>query len=302
MANHKSNTHIQYRGRFAPSPSGPLHFGSLVAALGSWVDARANKGEWLVRIEDIDPPREVKGAIDDILISLEMFGLNWDQEILYQSSRLDDYQAILEQLINDGLVYRCICTRKEIKASGGIYQNTCRALNISEDLEHSLRLKVINPDLEFTDCFQGRCKTKSGVAHEDFILKRKDGLFAYMLAVVLDDVHQQISHVIRGSDLIDTTIQQINLFKALNKNHPIYGHLPVAVDRHGLKLSKQNHAQAVMTGAENVSEILHQCLEFLKQSPPNELKSESKEVILSWATQHWRPDNFKDTFQIVHNK
>ena len=303
---------IKYRGRFAPSPSGPLHFGSLIAALGSWLDAKAHDGEWLVRMEDIDPPREIAGAADDILKTLEQYGLYWDQNVTYQSHRLTLYQNVLEQLEDNNLIYRCICTRNQIKQTGGIYQNICRHKIHSAQTPYSLRLKVNQLPSFFDDLFQGKCQTREKSAQEDFILKRKDHLYAYMLAVVVDDREQQISHVIRGADLLETTAQQLYLFdvltslnnKLLNDKRltqplpcylPSYGHLPLAVDNNGLKLSKQNHASAI--SKEDVGETLWKALTFLKQNPPVELAKEPKENLLIWAVENWQPNNFKETRQ-----
>jgi len=287
-----------YRGRFAPSPSGPLHFGSLVAALGSWLDARHHGGEWLIRIEDIDPPREVVGSADLILYTLEKFGLYWDQKISYQHSNLHAYQQLLEQLFNRNKVYRCTCTRKQIRGAGNRYNNRCRTLNHDMSIPHSIRLNVSDPVLGFTDCFQGPCETELAQASEDFILKRKDGLFAYMLAVVADDIQQNITHVIRGSDLLDTTTQQLYLFQLLGATTPVYGHLPLAINNEGLKLSKQNHAPAI--SVDHISETLWQALSFLKQNPPQALRTDNKEVLLDWAIQHWNPLSFQGNQKIVY--
>jgi glutamyl-Q tRNA(Asp) synthetase len=286
-----------YRGRFAPSPSGPLHFGSLVAALGSWLDARNHHGEWLLRIEDIDPPREVAGAADDILSTLDTYGLHWDQEVSYQSHHLKRYQQILEQLHNDDLVYRCNCTRKQIKALGGIYQNTCRNKKLAQQSEYALRLKVDISTNGFDDCYQGYCTIDENTANEDFILKRKDGFYAYMLAVVVDDIDQNISHVIRGADLLETTQQQRCLFNILKKSPPIYGHLPLAVNEQGMKLSKQNHAQAISLN--KVNENIWQALTFLQQAPPEELRHDSKEQLLQWAVENWQSQLFANKTQMV---
>jgi len=288
---------ISYRGRFAPSPSGPLHFGSLVAALGSWLDAKYHQGEWLLRIEDIDPPREMVGAAEDILKTLEAYGLHWDKEVSYQSHHLKKYQDVVDQLLNKALVYPCNCSRKQIKASGGIYQNSCRDKNISTQSDFSLRLKVDSPIIGFEDCYQGFCETNENSAAEDFILKRKDGLYAYMLAVVVDDEQQKITHVIRGADLLETTVQQMTLFKTLNRKTPIYGHLPLAINQQGTKLSKQNHAKAISLN--RVTENLWQALAFLQQSPPNELRYDSKENLLQWAIKNWQSLNFAGKRKIL---
>jgi len=287
-----------YRGRFAPSPTGPLHFGSLIAALGSWLDARHNNGEWLVRIEDIDPPREVDGAADLILKTLDSYGLYWDQTVLYQSSNQPQYQQILETLLSQDKVYRCTCTRKKIRLIGGVYKNLCRTQNHNSSTSHSLRLKVNDPILAFDDYYLGTCETEHRSAQEDFILKRKDGLFAYMLAVVVDDIQQNITHVIRGADLLETTTQQLYLYNQLEVKPPVFGHLPLAVNHLGLKLSKQNHAPGI--SLEHINETLWQALIFLNQNPDESLKKESKENLLAWAIEHWKPELFRDKQQIAY--
>ncbi|MCP3673375.1 MAG: tRNA glutamyl-Q(34) synthetase GluQRS [Gammaproteobacteria bacterium] len=287
-----------YRGRFAPSPSGPLHFGSLIAALGSWLDARHHKGKWFVRIEDIDPPREIAGAADNILATLENFGLIWDGQVTYQSENQHHYQQVLLQLFDEQEVYRCTCTRKQIQSSNGIYTNFCRDKQHSSKTDHSLRLKIHQPVTSFEDCYHGHYNTALHSASEDFIVKRKDGFYAYMLAVVVDDIEQQITHVIRGADLLETTSQQLYLFKLLKYSLPIFGHLPVATNNQGLKLSKQNYAPSIADAP--VNETLWLALNFLKQSPPIELRKENTSLLLDWATQHWQPNKFKGKQQFLH--
>ncbi|RRS07744.1 tRNA glutamyl-Q(34) synthetase GluQRS [Pseudoalteromonas sp. J010] len=249
-----------YRGRFAPSPSGPLHFGSLVAALGSYLDAKANRGQWLVRIEDIDTPRVVSGAAENILATLEAYGLYWDEVVVYQSQRHTLYQSYLDELTSNELVYACQCTRKQIKAMGGFYNNHCRDLNLSLQ-GNALRLQQRSPVTEFNDKIQGAVVIPNAIAHEDYITKRRDGLFAYQLVVVVDDIEQQISHVVRGADLLAPTARQISLFQQLNQSVPEYAHLPLAVAAPGFKLSKQNHAPAIDT--HHPLPTLHAALRYL---------------------------------------
>ncbi|MEJ6476181.1 tRNA glutamyl-Q(34) synthetase GluQRS [Pseudoalteromonas piscicida] len=249
-----------YRGRFAPSPSGPLHFGSLVAALSSYLDAKVNQGQWLVRIEDIDTPRVVAGAADEILATLEAYGLYWDEDIVYQSQRHALYQAYLDKLTSDSLVYACQCTRKQIKAMGGFYNNHCRALTLSWH-ENALRLQQHCPVTEFNDAIQGAVVIPHALAHEDYIVKRRDGLFAYQLVVVVDDIEQQINHIVRGADLLAPTARQISLFQQLEQSPPRYAHVPLAVAEPGFKLSKQNHAPAIDT--RNPLPTLHAALRYL---------------------------------------
>jgi len=201
-------------------------------------------------------------------------------------------------LIEQDLVYRCTCTRRQIQSTGGTYTNLCRTQQHPASIEHSLRLKVINPVFDFEDCFQGMCNIDGISANEDFIIKRKDGLFAYMLAVVIDDIRQHITHVIRGADLLNTTTQQLYLFKCLKTRPPVYGHLPLAVNLQGMKLSKQNHAQAL--SMVNISETLWYALAFLKQNPPQTMQKEHSEVLLEWAVQNWKPESFAKNQQFIY--
>lgn len=280
----------EYRGRFAPSPSGFLHFGSLLAALASFLDAKAytsssgQQGKWLVRIEDIDPPREQKGASAAILKTLEAFGLHWDEQVLYQSQQTESYRSLLDNLHQQGLSYHCQCTRADIKAIGGIYQGHCR------DLKHTIdnsAVRLINQygHHQFNDLFQGSIHCDQQLAREDFTIHRKDGLFAYQLAVVHDDIYQGITHVIRGCDLLEPTARQLTLFATLNKQPPIYGHVPLAVTDKGFKLSKQNKAPAIDN--KNPQPALIAALKFLGQSPDLNLVHESVADIISWAITHW---------------
>lgn len=273
-----------YRGRFAPSPSGLLHFGSLIAALASYLDAKHNQGKWLVRIEDIDPPREKKGASAEILTTLENYGLLWDEEVLYQSKQTQLYQAVLADLAKQNLSYHCACTRAQIKADGGVYQGHCRPLQL--EASHCAT-RVINSSgiSEYVDLIQGLVHCDKALAKEDFIVKRKDKLFAYQLAVVVDDIYQGISHVIRGCDLLEPTARQLSFYHILKHKPPQFGHFPLAVTDLGFKLSKQNNAPAIDT--KNPIPSVIAALSFLGQKPPSELKDASIDELLSWAIQHW---------------
>lgn len=271
-----------YRGRFAPSPSGPLHFGSLVAALASYLAAKTVNGQWLVRIEDIDTPRVVKNADTHILTALEHFGLHWDGEVVYQSQRHDLYQQVLSTLTAD--LYACDCTRKQIKAAGGLYQGHCRELNHPLNLG-ALRLKQHYPTAQFNDLIQGVVNVPNALAEEDYIVKRRDGLYAYQLVVVVDDIEQGITDVVRGADLLEPTARQISLFKQLNAAIPNYAHVPLAVKEPGFKLSKQNHAPAI--DISNPQPQLMQAMQFLGLTPPLELEHETVDSILSWAITHF---------------
>jgi len=235
-----------YRGRFAPTPSGALHFGSLVAALGSYLDARAAGGAWLLRIEDIDPPRVLKGAAEAILRALEAHGLEWDEAASYQSGHLEAYRAALDELARKDLLYGCACSRKELAAralrgvDGPVYPGTCRALGLRGKL--AWRLRVPDARIAFEDRALGHVACDIARECGDFVLRRADGVFTYQLAVVVDDAAQGISDVVRGADLLVSTPRQILLQRALGLATPHYRHLPVALDRGGQKLSKQTHA------------------------------------------------------------
>lgn len=281
-----------YIGRFAPSPSGPLHFGSLVAALASYLDARKASGKWLVRIDDIDPPRETAGAAEDILNTLKAHHLHWDDDVFWQSQRADAYEQCLQTLTEQGLVYPCDCSRQDIKAMGGVYNGHCRqAYRVQPP--SALRLKLYDlpeplqalPDvLTFNDAIQGPQSQNLAIEVGDAIVKRKDALYGYQLAVVLDDLKQGITHIVRGADLLPVTARQIRFFEIIGQRPPEYAHIPVAA-REGRKLSKQNHAQALDCG--KVTENLWQALVFLGQNPPVTLRSGTADPLLNWAIERW---------------
>lgn len=274
-----------YIGRFAPSPSGPLHFGSLVAALGSYFQAKSQHGQWLVRIEDLDPPREMPGAASLILSTLEHYGLHWDQSVLYQSQRHQRYQDQIQTWLQSGRAYYCQCTRKQIKQSGSFYLGTCRDKDISYPENCSIRLKVDEAIEQFHDEKHGIISIPKQLAQEDFIIKRRDGLFAYNLAVVLDDIDQGVTQVVRGADLIEPTGRQINLYRYLQHPEVSYVHLPLAVDAQGNKLSKQNHAPAVDT--KSPKQTLMRVMQFLGFTLPADFESASIEQILDWGSHNW---------------
>lgn len=283
-----------YTGRFAPSPSGPLHFGSLVAALASYLDARSHQGRWLVRIDDIDPPREQPGATDLILQALEQHGLKWDGEVLQQSQRSEAYLALLEQLQAGQLIYPCTCTRQDIKAMGGVYSGHCRHARPGAE-PCAWRLKLYDlpgalarlPDtVVFDDLLAGTQRQNLAQDVGDAIVRRKDGLFGYQLAVVADDICQGITHVVRGADLLPVTARQFRFFEILGAAPPHYAHVPVASNTEGRKLSKQNHAPALNN--RRAVENLWQALVFLRQNPPSELAGAPRDSLLDWAIAHWR--------------
>ncbi len=289
----------EYRGRFAPSPSGPLHFGSLIAAVGSFLDAKANQGKWLVRIEDIDTTRVVSGASDDILHTLEAYGLYWDEPVIYQTQRHEQYQAIVDELISQNLVYACHCTRKEIKAIGGIYQGHCRDKNHSL-ADSALRLTQQYATSHYHDLIQGEVSVNSQLAKEDYLIKRSDGLFAYQLVVVVDDIAQDITRVVRGADLIEPTARQLSLFKQLNKPAPQYAHLPLAVAKPGFKLSKQNYAPAIAKS--NPKPALFDAFRFLGLKPEVSLLSLDIEQMLAWAVETYRLEYIPKVQEIQVNE
>jgi len=280
-----------YRGRFAPSPTGPLHFGSLVAAVGSYLDARASGGEWLLRIEDIDESRSVPGMAGNIQRSLESMGFVWDGEVAFQSRRKALYQAAFEQLRMAGAVFACACTRREVADSSlGVdgaprYPGTCRnGLPPGRD-GRAWRLKVEPGQVCFEDALQGHICQDLAAVVGDFILLRADGLFSYQLAVVVDDAAQGINHVVRGADLIDSTPRQICLQGQLRLPTPGYLHLPAAVNAAGEKLSKQTRAKPVDVA--RPQRALMAALEFLGQKPPAELLEADLESFWRWARMNW---------------
>jgi len=277
---------MSYIGRFAPSPSGPLHFGSLVAALGSYFQARANQGQWLVRMEDLDPPREMKGAAKLILETLEAYHLFWDGPVVYQSQRHGLYQAQIDQWLADGQAYYCQCSRKQIKESGGFYLGTCRHKQINDSQNSAVRLVMQHPVYQFEDLRHGSISIPKALAEEDFIIKRRDGLFAYNLAVVIDDIEQGITEVVRGADLIEPTGRQISLYKTLGHHDVSYLHLPLATDETGNKLSKQNHATAIDN--QNPVPTLLQAMTFLGFQIPSDIASSSIDDILRWGCKNWQ--------------
>jgi len=280
--------------RFAPSPTGPLHFGSLVSGLASFLDARQRNGQWLVRIEDLDPPREVPGASHQILKQLESHGLRWDGTVLYQSSRLEAYAAALESLIESGLIYQCRCNRQRLQSLGGIYDGHCSQLQLPHQ-DCAARLRVNSAHISFNDQIVGQYSQNLQAEVGDFVVRRRDTLFSYQLAVVVDDQYQAISHIMRGADLLDSTPRQIYLQQCLNFKTPEYAHLPLALNAEGQKLSKQNLAMGLLEGQE--SQHLWAALHWLRQSPPEPLQRQSVAEILDWATAHWSVQTVAESLQ-----
>lgn len=279
-----------YRGRFAPSPTGPLHFGSLLAAVGSLLQARSQGGEWLVRIEDLDPPRERPGSADDILRTLEAYGLHWDGPVMYQSARAEAYRTALDTLRAGAMAYPCACSRKEITegadgANAPVYPGTCRRGIAPGRAPRAWRVLTTDAEIGFEDRLQGPRRQRLEAEVGDFVVRRADGLFAYQLAVVVDDAEQAITEVVRGSDLLDSTPRQIHLQRLLGLAAPQYVHLPVAVNAQGLKLSKQTRAEP-LDGKDPVPS-LWRALAFLGQDPPPELCTANLDELWDWALTHW---------------
>ena len=275
---------VAYSGRFAPSPTGPLHFGSLITAVASYCDAKAQHGRWLVRIEDTDIPRIYPGSEQHILRCIDAFGFQPDDDIIFQKDRLALYEAVLDQLAQDRQVYACQCTRKML-GSSHIYAGSCRGLNLAFE-QQAIRLKVVDQQICFDDRLQGKHCANLQQDLGDFVLKRRDGIINYQLAVVVDDYLQGITHVVRGADLLDNTERQIWLGRVLHYPELSYMHLPLAMNSQGQKLSKQNLAHAL--DLSRAPELLQQALRALHQPdvdldvPENMLK----QAIMQWSIQH----------------
>ena len=295
---------MPYIGRFAPSPTGSLHFGSLVAAIASYCDAKANHGQWIVRMEDLDKPREVTGAADSILRQLEHFGFEWNEPIIAQSQRTEHYENALNHLKNKQLVYPCTCTRKEIAnssanigADGIIYPRTCLLHETKPNKTAAWRIKTNNSTIHFCDAIQGEISHILSNQVGDFILKRADGLFAYQLAVVVDDAAQGVTHIVRGADLLDSTPRQIYLQQLLAYATPHYAHVPVASNLAGEKLSKQTLAKPIdinlssQSSSIMIKDLIFEALSFLGQNPPLAIKRTTLNECWHWAITHWNLAN-----------
>jgi glutamyl-Q tRNA(Asp) synthetase len=276
-----------YVGRFAPSPTGPLHLGSLVAALGSYADARCAGGQWFLRIEDLDTPRVLPGCADQMLRTLEMFGFTWDGPVEYQSRRQEHYLAALEHLRVAGHTFQCSCSRRELEGGSG-YPGTCRSRPQAPG-PTATRLRVPDQEIVFADRFQGTCRFN---LHErgDVVIRRRDGLIAYQLAVTVDDALQGVTDIVRGADLLDSTPWQIALQQSLRLPTPRYAHLPLITERDGRKLAKSRRAIAL--DPQNAGRQLFAALQMLHQQPPADLSSESPALILDWVYRNWRPESF----------
>ena len=262
-----------------------MHLGSLICALASYLDARRHNGRWLLRMEDLDPPREQAGAAEAILSSLQEHGLLWDGPVLWQSQRHPAYTAVVEKLLSQNIAFRCNCSRSQLAAEGGVYRGHCRERHLSADIPSAVRLRVQGDTLVRVE--DGLQQTLEQALEEevgDFIIRRRDSLFAYQLAVVLDDAEQGVTHVVRGSDLFDSTPRQIYLQRTLGLPRPCYTHIPVITNSQGQKLSKQTHAPALDSG--HAPQHLRQALKFLRQEPPP-MSCSAVPQILEHALEHW---------------
>lgn len=279
----------RYVGRFAPSPTGPLHFGSLVAAVASYLQARVNDGLWLLRIEDIDPPREQPGASKEIISALECYGFEWDGDVTFQSKSREAHEAALAALIERDLAYRCQCSRRDLVDAprgplGIIYPGTCR--RGCDAKEVAIRLRTNDSEIAFDDILQGLIAQHLESESGDFIIRRRDGLIAYHLAVVVDDECQGVTQIVRGIDLLDSTPRQIWLQQSLGYRTPSYAHIPVITHADGDKLSKLTGAPGILL--RDIEKTLVEALSALQQQPPPELAQSTREEIWSWAIKNWQ--------------
>jgi len=289
-------------GRFAPSPTGPLHLGSLVTSLGSYLLAKQGGGQWLLRVEDLDTPRVIPGVADDMLRTLETLGFQWDGEVLWQSRRREAYAAALETLLQSGLAYPCGCSRAEIARiataphpgdEGPVYPGLCRAGLPSGKSARSFRVRVTDEPICFQDGLMGSVCQDLAATGGDFIVKRADGLYAYQLAVVVDDAETGVNQVVRGADLLSSTPRQIHLQRLLGYPEPDYFHFPLVTDPDGTKLSKRNNAVSLASNRDLEREghlLLFDSLRFLGQNPPLFLREASCVEILAWAVEHFSLD------------
>ncbi|MCK1793278.1 tRNA glutamyl-Q(34) synthetase GluQRS [Pseudomonas violetae] len=273
-----------YIGRFAPTPSGHLHFGSLVAALASYLDARSVGGRWLMRMEDLDPPREEPGAQAAILKALEGYGFEWDGAVVRQSDRQDAYVEIISRLFNHGLAYACTCSRKQLEPYHGIYPGLCRNAGHGTD-DAAIRLRAPELEYHFIDRVQGEYRQHLGREVGDFVIRRRDGLYAYQLAVVLDDAWQGITDIVRGADLLDSTPRQLYLQELLGLSQPRYLHIPLITQPDGHKLGKSYRSPPLTE--DQATPLLLRALRALGQSPGPELAYASPREVLDWGITHW---------------
>ena len=283
-----------YRGRFAPTPSGPLHFGSLVTALGSWLDARQQQGEWWLRIDDIDPPREQPGAADTICRQLDAFGLGWDKKLL-QSQRSDHYQAAIEQLLAQGDAFHCALSRTELAAFPDGHPG--KSVGVTAAPDTAIRLAVDANTHRYHDLFQPHYSANLQALGGAFVIRRRDGLFAYHLACAVDDAQLGMTHVLRGADLLASTPQQCWLLHCLHQPLPCYGHLPLVLEK-GVKLGK-SVGSAQLDPAQRETSLLR-AMHALGMTPPADLAQASVADILAWGVAHWSRDSLPSAATDIH--
>jgi len=276
-----------YIGRFAPTPSGYLHFGSLVAALASYLDARAAGGKWLMRMEDLDPPREVAGAQAAILHTLEQYGFEWDDDLVRQSDRHAAYAEVLQRWFNHGLAYACTCSRKQLEEFNGIYPGFCRNLGHSPE-NAAIRIRVPELEYRFEDRVQGTFHMHLGRESGDFVIRRRDGLYAYQLAVVIDDAWQGVTDIVRGADLLDSTPRQLYLQELLGLPQPRYLHVPLITQPDGHKLGKSYRSPPLP--ADQATPLLLRALRALGQPTEPQLAEATPQDVLTRGIQHWNAD------------
>lgn len=281
-------------GRFAPSPTGPLHFGTLLAALGSYLAARHSSGQWLLRIEDLDLPRVVAGSADRMLSTLDRLGFEWDGQVMYQSRRFERYREILSDLRRSGCLFDCSCSRREILASaphpgedGPVYPGTCRSGPRGTREQRAVRVRVDDRPITFSDLVFGEQTQNLETQVGDFVLHRADGVFAYQLAVVVDDIDSGVTQVVRGADLLSSTARQIYLYRILEVAAPEYLHLPLALGDNGEKLSKRD-GPAMIVGVDNGAQLLWHALKFLGQMPPADALGAPPAELLEWGVENFK--------------
>jgi len=285
-----------YVGRFAPSPTGSLHLGSLVAAVGSFLDARKAGGRWLVRMEDLDTARVIPGCADEMLRTLEAFGLWWDGPVEFQSRRTGLYSEALQSLRERGLTFECTCSRRDLGATETGYPGTCRAGPTQKRGPTATRFRVDDGVVSFSDRVQGHCCFEMRTLG-DPVIRRRDGAFAYQLAVVVDDTEQRVSNVVRGADLLASTAWQIQLQKALKLATPRYAHLPLIVEKNQGKLAKSRRSLALEPARANSQ--LVSALMLLQHPPPPELQQASAAALLAWASERWTLDTVQGQKEII---
>lgn len=285
-----------YRGRFAPTPSGPLHLGSLLTAIASFLQARSQRGSWLLRLDDLDAARCPPGMAEEILRQLEAHGLVWDEAPRRQSRHLREYEGELERLRSAGLLYACDCSRRRLASEsragpdGPVYDGRCRTRQLDPMPSHALRFRV-DGELRLDDPWRGWIRRDLGRDIGDFVVRRSDGWVAYQLACVVDEKAQRVTEVIRGADLLGSSFRQLSLMRALRQRPPSYRHLPVVTDAAGRKLSKQNHAVAL--DSRRAAANLIRCLGWLNQSAPQDLSGASPQAVLAHALEHWDPEKVR---------